>query len=85
MAAITHHMIPGAPTPVAPFSHAVEVDGWAFITGQMPIAPGNEAAPLAPDIETQTRVVFANLQTVLRGLGLDLEHVVAGPLARASA
>ena len=25
------HMIAGAPTPVAPFSHAVEVDGWVFL------------------------------------------------------
>lgn len=28
-------MAPGAPTPVAPFSHAVEVDGWCFVTGQI--------------------------------------------------
>ena len=33
-------MIPGAPTPVAPFSHAVEVDGWVFLTGQMPDTAG---------------------------------------------
>ena len=31
-------MIPGAPTPVAPFSHVVEADGWLFVTGQMPTA-----------------------------------------------
>ena len=30
------HMIIGAPDPVAPFSHAVESDGWVFITGLMP-------------------------------------------------
>ncbi|WP_409077103.1 hypothetical protein [Paraburkholderia sp. FT54] len=30
------HMIAGAPDPVAPFSHAVECDGWVFVTGQMP-------------------------------------------------
>ncbi|MEO8059429.1 MAG: hypothetical protein ABI671_14005 [Burkholderiales bacterium] len=30
------HIITGAPDPVAPFSHAVEVDGWVFVTGQMP-------------------------------------------------
>ena len=29
-------MIPGLPTPVTPFSHAVEVDGWMFLIGQMP-------------------------------------------------
>ena len=32
-------MVSGAPTPVAPFSHAVEVDGWVFLTGQMPTDP----------------------------------------------
>jgi hypothetical protein len=44
----------GAPTPVAPFSHAVEVDGWCFITGQMPTFPDDDARPLPPDIEGQT-------------------------------
>jgi enamine deaminase RidA (YjgF/YER057c/UK114 family) len=33
-------MIAGAPEPVAPFSHATEVDGWVFVTGQMPTYPG---------------------------------------------
>jgi len=32
------HMISGAPDPVAPFSHAVEHDGWVFLTGQMPFS-----------------------------------------------
>src|SRR4029079_15355004 len=30
------HLVAGAPDPVAPFSHAVEADGWVFVTGQMP-------------------------------------------------
>ena len=47
-------MIPGAPTPVAPFSHAVEADGWCFVTGQMPTDPVDDTKPLAPDIEGQT-------------------------------
>jgi cytosine/creatinine deaminase len=29
-------MIAGGPKPVAPFSHAVETDGFVFVTGQMP-------------------------------------------------
>ncbi|HSO05857.1 MAG TPA: RidA family protein, partial [Pelomicrobium sp.] len=29
-------MVGAAPDPVAPFSHAVEADGWVFVTGQMP-------------------------------------------------
>jgi 2-iminobutanoate/2-iminopropanoate deaminase len=70
------HMIAGAPTPVAPFSHAVEVDGWVFLTGQMPTLPHDDAAPLPEGIEAQTRRVMDNLVIVLRGLGLGLQHVV---------
>ncbi|HVY14853.1 MAG TPA: RidA family protein [Rhodopila sp.] len=68
------HMIQGGPKPVAPFSHAVEVDGWVFVTGQMPDTP---AAPgiLPAGIEAQTRNCMANLATVLNGIGLGLEHV----------
>jgi 2-iminobutanoate/2-iminopropanoate deaminase len=70
-------MIPGAPAPVAPFSHAVEVDGWVFLTGQMPTDPKDDAAPLPAGIEAQTRRVLDNLILVLNGLGLGLEHLVA--------
>ena len=70
-------MIPGAPAPVAPFSHAVEVDGWVFLTGQMPTDPEDDDAPLPAGIEAQTRRVMDNLVLVLEGVGLRLEHVVA--------
>ena len=70
-------MIPGAPTPVAPFSHAVETDGWVFLTGQMPTWPHDDAAPLPDGIAAQTRRVMDNLVLVLHGAGLGLEHVVS--------
>jgi 2-iminobutanoate/2-iminopropanoate deaminase len=69
------HMIAGGPRPVAPFSHAVEIDGLVFVTGQMPDTP--ETPGILPEgIEAQTRHVMANLATVLAGLGLGFEHVV---------
>jgi 2-iminobutanoate/2-iminopropanoate deaminase len=71
------HMVKGAPEPVAPFSHAVETDGWVFVTGQIPLDPVDETAPVPEGIEDQTRKVFDNLLRVLRGIGLDLSHVVA--------
>lgn len=71
------HMIAGAPTPVAPFSHAVEIDGWVFLTGQMPTLPDDDTAPLPDSIEAQTRRVMDNLVLVLRGLGLGLDRVVS--------
>jgi reactive intermediate/imine deaminase len=69
-------MIAGAPIPVAPFSHAAEIDGWVFVTGQLPISPDNDTAPLPETLEGQTRLTFDNLITVLHGIGLGLEHVV---------
>ena len=77
MSAARFMMIPGAPTPVAPFSHAVEVDGWVFLTGQMPTDPADDGAPLPAGIEAQTRRVMDNLVLVLNGVGLGLEHVVS--------
>lgn len=70
-----HHMIGGGPRPVAPFSHAVEVDGWLFVTGQMPTDPALPDAPLPDGIEAQTRRVMDNLALVLSGVGLSWQHV----------
>lgn len=70
------HMVPGAPTPVAPFSHAVEVDGWVIVTGQMPTDPLDDSAALPSGVDAQTRRVMDNLIIVLQGLGLGLEHVI---------
>ncbi len=71
------HMIAAAPTPVAPFSHAAEADGWVFLTGQMPTDPDVDETPLPEGVADQTRRVMDNLILVLEGLGLGLEHVIA--------
>ncbi len=69
-------MIDAAPTPVAPFSHAVETDGWILVTGQMPTYPDDDDKPLPQGIVNQTKRVMDNLIIVLKGLALSLEHVV---------
>ena len=71
------HNFENAPTHVAPFSHAVEYDGWIQLTGQMPTDPNDDDQPLATGIELQTRRVMDNLVIVLQGLGLGLEHVLS--------
>lgn len=76
MADPVFRMIAGAPRPVAPFSHAVEADGWVFVTGQMPTDPAAPDAPLPAGVAAQTRRVMENLKLVLAGLGLGLEHAV---------
>jgi 2-iminobutanoate/2-iminopropanoate deaminase len=73
---LQYHLIPGAPDPVAPFSHAVETDGWVYLTGQMPFSGTSIDEPYPEDIAAQTHQVMHNLQTVLTGVGLGLAQVV---------
>ena len=61
---------------MAPFSHAVEADGWVFVTGQMPNETDDHASPLPPGIEAQTHQVMRNLRRVLQGVNLDFTNVV---------
>ena len=68
------HVFNDGPEMVAPYSHAVEVDGWLFITGQMPIAADGT---IPEGIEAQTRVVFENLKCVLERLGSNLREVAS--------
>ncbi|POF32314.1 RidA family protein [Roseibium marinum] len=70
-----HHMVDRAPRPVAPFSHAVEADGWMFVTGQMPTDPNAPDASLPDGIAAQTVRVMENLELVLAGVDLGLENV----------
>ena len=69
------HNFPAAPQPVAPFSHAVECDGWIQLTGQMPTNPDKDSKPLPGGVEAQTRRVMDNLIIVLNELGLGIKHV----------
>lgn len=69
------HMISGGPKPVAPFSHAVETDGFVFVTGQMPDTPATPGV-LAEGVVEQTKAVMKNLKVVLNGINLGFEHVV---------
>lgn len=71
------HMIGAAPDPVAPFSHAVEADGWIFVTGQMPFLGKANTSAYPEGIEAQTHQVMRNLQHVLAGCGVGLQHVVS--------
>ncbi len=78
MTSALFHLFETAAKPVAPYSHAVEADGWVFLTGQIPNHPEDDARPLPDGIEAQTRRTLDNLRIVLENLGLGLEQVVAG-------
>jgi 2-iminobutanoate/2-iminopropanoate deaminase len=70
------HLLPDAPKPVAPYSHAVEAGGFVFVTGQLATDPDDDSLPVPSGIEAQTHKVMDNLQRVLKGCGLGLADVV---------
>ncbi|MCH9019095.1 MAG: RidA family protein [Proteobacteria bacterium] len=71
------HMIAGAPQPVAPYSHVVEIDGWLFLAGQIASDLAYDPDAIPETIEEQTHKVMQNLARVLGGVGAGLENVVA--------
>jgi 2-iminobutanoate/2-iminopropanoate deaminase len=68
-------LLPDAPLPVAPYSHAVEAGGFVFVTGQLATDPDDDSLPIPDGIGAQTRKVMDNLTRVLRGCGLTLANV----------
>ena len=70
------HLLPDAPKPVAPYSHAVEAPPFLFVTGQLATDPDDDSLPIPPGIEAQTRKVMDNLARVLAGCGMTLRDVV---------
>ena len=71
------HNFSSAPTHVAPFSHAVEFDGWVQLTGQMPTDPERDTKPLPEGIQEQTRQVMENLSIILNEMQLSMENVLS--------
>ena len=71
------HNFASAPAHVAPFSHAVEFDGWVQLTGQMPTDPIGDKKPLPDGIQAQTKRVLGNLSIILNELQLGFENVLS--------
>lgn len=72
---VQHLLVPGAPEPIAPFSHATAAGGFLFVTGQMPIVP-ETGAYVRGSFAEQTDAVMKNLGIVLAAAGSDWEHVL---------
>jgi hypothetical protein len=58
MTAPVFHMITGAPDSVAPFSHAVEADGWVFAPETMPFVSTALDSTCPEGIEAQTGIAI---------------------------
>jgi 2-iminobutanoate/2-iminopropanoate deaminase len=66
--------VPGAAS-VGSYSHAVEIDGFLYLSGQTPLDPPTSALVVG-SIAEQTRQCFANLFAVLAEAGLTSDDVI---------
>lgn len=64
-----------APAAIGPYSQAIEVNGFVFASGQIPINP-ETGVLVEADIKLQTRQALTNASEVLKAAGIDLTHVV---------
>ncbi len=64
-----------APKAIGPYSQAVISNGWAFLSGQIPLDPATGQI-VDGDIAAQTTRVFENLKAVLEAAGSSLDRVV---------
>ena len=64
-----------APAAIGPYSQAIEVNGFVFASGQIPIDPATGVF-LEGGIQEQTRQALTNAQQILQTAGTDLNHVI---------
>ena len=64
-----------APGAIGPYSQAIEVNGFVFASGQIPINPATGEV-VEGGIQEQTRQALTNASEVMKAAGLDLSHVV---------
>ena len=64
-----------APKAIGPYSQAVVSNGWAFLSGQIPLDPATNQI-ITGDIVAQTERVLENLKNLLEAAGSSLGQVV---------
>ncbi len=64
-----------APAAIGPYSQAIEVNGFVYASGQLPINPATGAFPEG-GVQEQTRQSLLNVKAILEEAGLTLANVV---------
>lgn len=64
-----------APAAIGPYSQAIEVNGFVFASGQIPIDPATGSF-VEGGVKEQTRQALTNASQILQEAGTDLSHVV---------
>lgn len=64
----------GAPGAIGPYSQAVVANGFAYVSGQLPINAADGTMP--EDIKAQTAQSIENIKAILAEVGATLDNVV---------
>ena len=64
-----------APAAIGPYSQAIEVNGFVFASGQIPLDP-KTGTFVEGGLKEQTRQALTNASSILKAAGTDLAHVV---------
>ena len=64
-----------APAAVGPYSQALDLGEFVFVSGQIPLDP-QTGTIVEGGIEAQARQVFGNIKAILNAAGLDMKNVV---------
>ena len=63
-----------APAAIGPYSHAIEIEGYIFTSGQLGIDPAT--GKLCDGVEAQARQAFTNIKNVLEAAGASMDDVL---------
>jgi 2-iminobutanoate/2-iminopropanoate deaminase len=73
---IEHIQTASAPLPAGHYSQAIKANGFVFVSGQLPFAPGGARA--MPDgIAAQARQCLENLAAILEAAGTSLDRLTS--------
>ena len=64
-----------APFQGAPYSQAIKVGGFVFVSGQLGLTPGSSEM-VGSTIQEQTEQIFRNLRAILEAAGSGLDRIV---------
>jgi len=64
-----------APKAVGPYAQGVQMDGFIFVSGQLPVDP-KTGQMVESNIKNQTDRVIENIRAVLKTAGSDLSKVI---------
>ncbi|EGW35237.1 uncharacterized protein SPAPADRAFT_58442 [Spathaspora passalidarum NRRL Y-27907] len=65
-----------APPPAASYSQAIKVNGFIYVSGQIPYTPDNKPLPEGATLAEQAEQVIQNVSNILEASNSSLNHIV---------